>query len=115
MTDRISRIECLLDVCEVSGNKSTDKEIDVKRQPCDVMFAPRSIMKAYESLSDEQKECYRSAGNQIYNFNYTNPLETLIDDSFTSIAASLEAGMNPSELNKDEIALLEKYNYDTSN
>ena len=85
------------------------------------LFNDPVLMGAKNRLAPAQKEAYRKAGEQMYNFDYTGDgLQNLIDGAWEEIHCCLRSGQHPSTLTKDEINILneklgthwyEHYNY----
>ncbi len=73
------------------------------------LFTDPALMAAKNRLTPEQREAYRKAGEQMYNFDYTGDgLQNLIDGAFEEIHCCLRSGQHPSTLNTDEINILKE-------
>lgn len=75
------------------------------------VFNNSQINKAFESLSKDEKEMYKLAGEQLYNnemVTASDPLSVRMEESFAYISHSIKAGLHPSELDFNELTVMEE-------
>ncbi len=76
------------------------------------LFNNPMVENAMKQMSPEQLKSFRKLGEQMYNdtnFNMTKGLPPGSGDAVEYIEAGLRSGLDPMDLDRDEVILLQEY------